>query len=532
MTRIFSLRIAIVLFALNGLTTDSVGQAPTFHADVAPIVYQNCTQCHRDGEIGPMPFTDYDEVSDYGAFISYVTSTGYMPPWTPDPEYATLRGERFLTEDQIQVLTDWYEAGMPEGDPEENPGLPDFPENSQIGEPDLVLTMEEPYVHGGDMLDQYQVFVLETGVTEDTEIRAVEVRPGNAEVAHHALIGYTENTNAIAIAEDLDAADAAPGYESFGDYGVDVEDFLFGGWVPGASPTEFPSTIGKRIGPNGRLLLQMHYGPSPVEETDVTQLNLFFSNEPIQREVELAIISPLDLTEPFFILPGEVKTFHGIYNVPQDVSLLSITPHCHLLGQAWEVYAVSSTGTDTIPLISIPQWDFNWQGIFSYPTLKHIPAGYIVHAFCTYDNTADNPNNPNDPPEWMSWGDLTSDEMFVMFFQYVNYLPGDENISLSVPDENTHIVYLTDNLFPAYPNPARNGQEVTLGFHLHQSADIALDLFDVRGRMVSELLSERPFAAGHHQHRFMLQGMAVGTYFYRMTSSTGLVRSHVIQVID
>ena len=507
-------------------------QAPTFHADVAPIIYQNCTECHRVGEIGPIPFTTYDEVANQAAFISYVTSTGYMPPWTPDVEYASLRGERYLTQDQIQVLADWYEAGMPEGDPALNPGLPDFPEGSQIGEPDLVISMPEPYVHGGDMTEQYQVFVLETGVEEVTEIGAVEVRTGNAAIAHHALIAYTESAVSIAGAEELDAEDDDLGYESFGDYGVNVEDFLFGGWVPGTPPTDFPPTIGKTIGPEGRLLLQMHYGPTPVEESDVTEINLFFSEEPIQREVDLALMTVNNLTEPFFIAPDQVETFHGIFNVTSDMSLLSITPHCHLLGQSWEVYAVSGNGNDTIPLISIPEWDFNWQGIFSYPELKHIPAGYTIHGYCTYDNTSDNPNNPNDPPQWTSWGDLTGDEMFVMFLQFVDYMPGDENISLSVPDEDTRIVYAADNLFPAWPNPARQGEMITFGYHLNQADAVTLDLLDVRGRDVHKIMPQRRVSAGHHEQRFALPQLNSGTYFYRLTTSSGLVRSHMIQVQD
>lgn len=526
-------RISVLSFFIFTAIAFSVrGQAPTFHADVAPIVYQNCTQCHRVGEIGPMPFTTYEEVSEHGAFISYVTSMGYMPPWTPDPEFATLRGERFLTASQIEVLSDWYDAGMPEGNPADNPGLPEFPEGSQIGEPDLVLEMPEPYLHGGDMQEQYQVFVLETGVTEEKEIRAVEIRPGNSAIAHHTLIAYTESPTSIAGAEAMDAADPEPGYESFGDYGVNVEDFLFGGWVPGASPTEFPSTIGKKIGPDGRLLLQMHYGPSAVDETDLTHLNLFFAEDPIQREVDLLLMTVNSLTEPFFIPANTTPTFHGIFEIEDDISVLSITPHCHLLGQAWEVYAVSANGNDTIPMISIPEWDFNWQGIFSYPALKHIPAGYKIHAFCTYDNTANNPNNPHDPPEWMSWGDLTGDEMFVVFFQFVDYLPGDENIVMSTADADTRIVYQTDNLFPAWPNPNRSGQEVTIGFHLNEGADVTLDLLDFRGRLVDAWMPEQSFAAGHHQRTFVLGELNAGTYFYRMTTSLGTVRSHVIQVID
>ena len=86
----------------------------------------------------------------------------------------------------------WVQQGKPEGDPANNPGLPNFPEGSQIGEPDLVLSMPEPFTHI-DTLDQYQVFVIPTGFTEPTEIAAVEIRPGNRAVDHHALIGYTDD---------------------------------------------------------------------------------------------------------------------------------------------------------------------------------------------------------------------------------------------------------------------------------------------------------------------------------------------------
>ena len=507
-------------------------QSPTFYEDVAPIIYQNCTQCHRQGEIGPMPFTSYEEVSNFGSFIAYVTSTGYMPPWTPDPNYSTLRGERFLSEAEIALLADWVAAGMPAGDPTADPGLPDFPEGSQIGEPDVVVHMPAAYLHGGDMSEQYQVYVLETGVSVETEIRAVEIRPENRAIAHHALIGYTENPSSIAQAEQLDSESSEPGYESFGDYGVDVEDFLFGGWAPGVEPTEFPSTIGKTISPNGRFLLQMHYGPTPIDESDLTSFNLFFAEAPIQREVELGMMTPANLTEPFFIPPNEITTFHGVTTITQDISLLSVMPHCHLLGQSWEVYAVSPSGADTIPLISIPQWDFNWQGIYDFPSLQHIPMGYEVHAWCTYNNTAENPINPNTPPQWVSWGDLTGDEMYVLFFQYVPYLPGDENITLSTADEDTRIVYLADNLFPAWPNPARSGQQVNISWFFNEPVEAKLELLDFRGRLVGNWISMQHFSAGHHQGTFPIGSLSPGTYFYRLTTSDGMGQSHVIQVVE
>ena len=363
--KLFSTLAVVGVSALSSAAC--LAQSVTFHADIAPIIYNECTQCHRVGEIGPMPFTTYAEVAAYGNFIEYVTQTGYMPPWTPDHNYSSLRGERFLTQAQKDLISAWVADGMPEGNPADNPGLPSYPDDSQIGEPDLVLGMPEPFVHEGNMLDQYQVFVIPTGVTEAKEVKAVEIRPGNNAVDHHALVAYTNVPYVIAQAQALDAADPNPGYESFGDYGVDVEQFLFGGWVPGTPPLEFPPTIGHVMEPGSHLLLQMHYGPSPIEEVDQTEINIFFHDAPIQREIVTVIAGPETLGEPFVIPPNEITTFHSSVPVDDDISLVSITPHCHLLGKSWEVFARSANGQDTIPLISIPEWDFNWQGIFTFP---------------------------------------------------------------------------------------------------------------------------------------------------------------------
>ena len=146
------------------LHQEGLAQIPTFHEDIAPIIYDNCTECHREGEIGPMQFISYDEVSAQGSFIEYVTQAGYMPPWTPDHNYSSLQGERFLTDDEISMISEWVQEGMPEGDPAANPGVPDYNEGNGLGTPDLELQMSEPYVHGGDGLEQYQVFLLPTGI--------------------------------------------------------------------------------------------------------------------------------------------------------------------------------------------------------------------------------------------------------------------------------------------------------------------------------------------------------------------------------
>jgi len=431
-----------VLFSVL-LTSSFVGQAQsvTFHADVAPIIYTHCTECHRIGEIGPMPLTTYEEVSVYGEFIEYVTASDYMPPWTPDDAYSHFVGERVLTVNEKATLSAWVAAGKPEGNPADNPGIPSFPGGSQIGTPDMVLPMAEPYTHGGDMTDQYQVFVLPADPDNDLAIRALEVRPGNRTVSHHAILGL----DITGTAASLDAQDPDPGYESFGGFGFSAESNFFGAWVPGALMLEYPPGIGRVVPAGADILLQMHYGPSPIEESDLTEVNVFFAEEPIEREVETGIMGPQHLDEFFFLPANQERTFHGTMDVAADVSLLSVAPHCHLIGASWEVFATSPNNQDTIPLISIPSWDFNWQGFFTFPSLTKIPAGYTLHGIASYDNTNSNPFNPNDPPQDVNFGEGTTDEMFFVFFDYVLYQGGDELISLAPSDDTPCVGDLTDD---------------------------------------------------------------------------------------
>ena len=401
-------------------------QSVTFHADVAPIIFNHCTECHREGEIGPMPLTTFAEVFAYGEFIEYVTATDYMPPWTPDETVSHFVGERVLTSAEKQILSDWVAQGKPEGDPADNPGIPTFPEGSQIGSPDILLSMPEAYDHGGDMTDQYQVFVLPADPNNDLSIRALEVRPGNRNVAHHAILGLDISGTAA----NLDAQDPDLGYESFVSFGFEAESNFFGGWVPGAMTVEYPPGIGRTVPAGADVLLQMHYGPSPIDESDQTEINVFFSQEPIEREVQTTSMGPQHLDQFFFLPANQVRTFHGTMDVAADVSLISIVPHCHLIGVSWDVFATSPNNQDTIPLISIPSWDFNWQGFFTFPTLTKIPEGYTLHGIASYDNTSDNPFNPNYPPQNVTFGEGTTDEMFFVFFDYVLYEEGDEQISL------------------------------------------------------------------------------------------------------
>lgn len=480
----------IPALALSLLATATVFGEVTFNEDIAPVVFNNCTVCHRAGEIGPMPLTNYEEVSSFAKAINNVIHDGSMPPWPPDRSFSNFVGERGLTDSQKQLFTDWIADGKPEGDPTKATPLPDFPEGSVLGEPDLTLTMASAFEIKGNSKDEYRVFVLPTGLTEDRDLVALEFRPGNPEIVHHALFSLDDTGKA----RQLDAADSGEGYGSFGDFGDDLsalKGLAFPGWVPGATPRFFPPGTGLKLPANSDILLQIHYAPWPSRELDQSSVNLFFADKPVERYIDARLMLPTDLVDsneeyhelnPIlaafagptiasginaflgesvnsnevrslgqnntldtvfgdqvggtvagflqFIIPKETKqTFRGKWEIKKDISLVGVWPHMHYLGTDWEIVLERPDGTRE-DLIRIGEWDFNWQGNYTFTNYIKAPAGSRILADASYDNTSSNFANPSDPPIDIAWGEKTTDEMYFLPFSYVDYQEGDELISL------------------------------------------------------------------------------------------------------
>ena len=500
----------------------------TYSEHIAPIIYDNCTSCHRPGEIAPFSLTNYDEVASWGGMIQYVTQIRYMPPWKPDNTYSNFVGEKGLTDEEIQLIADWVEAGTPQGDPALEPPLPTFPEGSQLGTPDLVIEMEEAYFIEGNNLDEYRVFVIPTGLTEDKEIAAVEFRPGNKRAVHHALIAYEVNGQAAA----MDAQSPGYGYEAFGGFGVPVQG-NFTGYTPGIEAVFFPEGIGTTLPAGADLLFQVHYAPLPTDETDKSLLNIFYkdSDDPITRELEREPVTPFDLDGGFLsfsIPPEEVKAFHGTKEVTEDISLISVYPHSHYLGKDWEIFAVTPTA-DTINIIKIAEWDFNWQGSYTFKRMKKIPAGSVMHINATYDNTMNNPYNPNVPPQTVSWGEGTTDEMYLVGMTYVPYEPGDEEIVIggSTPTATEEVAgQLESRLFFPFPNPA-NGN-VALSFYLRESQNISIELFDVKGILVKRIIEQAKYTPGNHSVSFNVEQLPAGIYNIKLSGAAMILNKPLV----
>ena len=129
-----------------------------FNEHVAPLVHENCASCHRIGEAAPFALITYDEVKKKAKTMRRAMTKRYMPPWHPADTEIDFAHIRELSDDQIAMFDAWVEAGMPEGDPAAAPEPPAFTKGWSLGEPDLILSMEEAYPVSADGPDVYRNF--------------------------------------------------------------------------------------------------------------------------------------------------------------------------------------------------------------------------------------------------------------------------------------------------------------------------------------------------------------------------------------
>jgi hypothetical protein len=487
-------------------------QTITYSKDIVPIIYKHCTTCHRPGEVAPFSLTNYDEVVSWSSMIAYVTEIGYMPPWKAEVGYQQYQQENYLTTDQVQLIADWVAQGTVQGNPADEPPLPVFPVGSQVGLPDLVVSFAQSYTHAGDGMDEYRYFVIPTGLTEDKDLVALEVRPGNKQIVHHCLVW--QDTSGTAAADDA----AAPGYGYPGGQFSTLNGLndQLPGYVPGQKPIVFTQGIAQRLYANSDLKLQMHYAPTASDEQDSSSVNLFFAQKPATRFLKSKVMIPFagTLTNGPFIIPAnQVKKFHGTWTIPEDASMVGVQPHCHKLGQAWEVFAITPN-QDTINMVRVNDWDFNWQGMFYFKKLIPLPKNSVIHAYATYDNTANNVENPNSPPKFVIWGENTDDEMYYLPLLYLSYQPGDEDLVLddvSGVGDNPQFYTIHDALYPVLsPNPASD--QVKVGFTLASGSTIALRLFNQQGQMVRSWETGQFYLPGLHTRALDLSLIPAGIY--------------------
>jgi hypothetical protein len=403
----------VLLFTFIWYT--STGQILTYTEDIKPIIDRNCAACHKSGDVGAMPLTSYDEVSAYGKMIQYVTSAKLMPPWYADPSYSHFANERVLTTEEIKKISDWVSSGMAHSEEAVEASVKTTFTALADRKPDLSLSMSEAFEQYGIYLDQYQVFILPTGLKEDTWIEGITFVPGNKKIVRFASISVETSEKF----DSLDSWDPRYGYYSFGGTGKTTDEPYWYTWSPQQEPTFFGNGEAKFLPKGSKLIVHVHYGPTGKPQTDSSGVELYFATQKTRRPLVTApLINPYTLdSDSLFIPAGTKKIFHASYTLPYAIEVMSLTPQANLLCRSWEVYAKLPDKT-VYKLLKIPDWNFNWKQTFHFESPVSLPKGTVIHAHALYDNTFDNPCNPSDKLVDFKWGAHLFSEMFFVHFGF------------------------------------------------------------------------------------------------------------------
>lgn len=390
----------------------------TFSEHIAPILYANCTECHREGAVAPFPLISYEDAAKRADWIAEVVGREIMPPWKAAEGHGQFIAERRLSKRQRELLSQWASAGAPRGESAAMPPLPDFPEGWSLGEPDLVIEAPHSVTVPAEGPDIFHHFVIPIELDADQAVAAVEFRPGNPRVVHHAVI-LLDTTGS---ARKRDERTPEPGYTTSGGVGAPLAGIL-NVWAPGVSPRFLPDGVGMKLPKESDLLVQLHLHPSGKEETDRSKLGIYLTKKPVSRYImnNPFIFGPIAIDIPAGAQDFEVR---AKVTLPVNLTLTAILPHMHLIGREMKVDARLPDGTE-MPLIWIQDWDFNWQDQYLYREPVQLPRGTEISVVGRYDNTADNPANPHQPPQRMLFGEETEDEMCLAVFQAIADSPGD-----------------------------------------------------------------------------------------------------------
>jgi hypothetical protein len=408
---------AICLGALSGLKAapsqeqPQPASAPTFGKDVAPILFKNCTHCHRPGEVAPMSLLTYKDARPWAKAIHAAVLTGVMPPWHADPAQGEFANDRRLSEADKNTIAAWIAAGAPEGNPADVPSPPKYVDGWQIGEPDVVFEMTEDYPVPAKGVVEYEWMYIPTNFAEPTYIQALEIRPGNRKVVHHVLAYYRAKPDAqrvpVLLFDTERQRPPVPRASGLRPRRTDATPArLIATYAPGTLPQVFPSGTALRLEAGGVLELQMHYSTNGTAGTDRTKVGLILSKDPAPVEV---------LANHFFNaklrLPARADDVRVDAEVAfqQDATLWGLFPHTHLRGKKWEYRLILADGSERM-ILSVPKYDFNWQTYYMFREPLRVPKGSRIVSSAWYDNSARNRSNP-DPNIDVSWGDQTWEEM-------------------------------------------------------------------------------------------------------------------------
>jgi len=413
---------AAVVAVAPAATTTSV----TFSKDVAPVLQKNCQGCHRPGEAAPFSLLTFEQARPWAKAIKQAVLSQKMPPWFADPKFGHFSNDRSMPQADRDTIVKWVDAGAPEGDKKDLPKPLSFIEGWNIGKPDLVFEMPEAFQVPASGTIDYQYVILPYKFTEDRWISMSEVRPGNRSVLHH-VIAYIRDPRSKWY-RDMPAGKVfVPEVNEKGER-RELGGDLLAGYAPGLPPMTFEPGQARLIKAGSDIVFQLHYTANGKPGADKTKVGIIFAKEPPKERVMTLGAS----NRNFAIPPGDPNyRVDAEFELAHEAKLVSFLPHMHFRGKDFEYRLVFPTG-ETQTVLSVPNYDFNWQ--LWYETSKNItlPKGTKISCTAHFDNSPNNKYNP-DPTKEVKWGEQTWEEMMIGFFEVA--FPADMDPKLLFPEK-------------------------------------------------------------------------------------------------
>jgi mono/diheme cytochrome c family protein len=421
--------------------------APTYTADVAPILFKNCATCHRPGEIGPMSFLTYESTRPWARSIKEKIVSREMPPWAADPATSMkMRNDRSLSQKDIDTIVAWVAAGAPRGDASAMPAAPTFASGWQLGQPDFIFEQPVEWTVKPEGAEPYLYFYEKIPFTEDKFASAVEIRPSNFGVVHHSGAYVIDIPDGYSVKDgylyDKDGKQIPP-TEPMGKKPASGEGSALAGadklisYVPGRGFEQHPEGYAKRLPAGKYIRWVLHYNPTGQPEKDRSRVGIWFAKGPVTHEVlNLQAGDPVPGSggKGLYFAQGKEITYEsddttgkrgktppippytesfkmmGITPVNEPITLYALTPHMHLRGRSMKWWVTYPDGREEM-ILNVPNYDFNWQIQYELETPLKVPAGSKITNVAIYDNSVKNKWNPS-PEKDVYWSEQSWDEMY------------------------------------------------------------------------------------------------------------------------
>jgi hypothetical protein len=406
-----ALALATSAFAADAV---SVSKPVTFAKDIAPIFQAKCEECHRPNTGAPMSLRTYAESRPWAKDIKQRVITHNMPPWHLDKTVGIqhFSNDRSLTDDQVNLIVRWVDAGAPAGDAKDMPAPLQWNDDNhwtlakQFGEPELVIKSDD-YTMPAHGQDVWFKPLTEVQLNEPRWVRAVEMRPGTVKgrkIMHHVLARLMQDETAYK-ASNPGAGDGGGGS---GGAGLLME------WAVGKNFDIYRPGSGKLLLPGSKIWWELHIHAVGEEIRDHAELAVYFypkGEVPKYRTYLTLFGATANTGSRLDIPPNTVTETQAFHVLNRPARLENFQPHMHLRGKAMAMEAILPDGT--VQMLSyVNNFNFNWMNNYIYTddAAPVLPKGTILHVTAWHDNTTANKDNP-DPDQWVGYGDRTVDEM-------------------------------------------------------------------------------------------------------------------------